>query len=82
MRSGGGNSQKSQGPMVPGSQGPKGPKDQVISKSYSNRSLTLKKVHLVLYYLTVLATFTSIGPTAHLHITPSPYIDIITYFYI
>ena len=38
--------------MVPRSNGPKvqesqGPKDQDISKSYSNTSLTLKKVHLV-----------------------------------
>ena len=34
---------------VPGSQGPRsqGPNDQDISKSYSNTSLTLKKVHLV-----------------------------------
>ena len=28
----------------------KGPKDQDISKSYSNTSLTLKKVHLVNLY--------------------------------
>ena len=41
--------QESQGPMVPSSRGPKvqGPKDQDISKSHSNTSLTLKKVHLV-----------------------------------
>ena len=36
--------QESQGPRVPKS---KGPKDQDISKSHSNTSLTLKKVHLV-----------------------------------
>ena len=39
-------------PRVPWSKGPKvhgsqGPKDQEISKSHSNTSLTLKKVHLV-----------------------------------
>ena len=39
--------QESQGPRVPKS---KGPKDQDISKSHSNTSLTLKKVHLVLYH--------------------------------
>ena len=38
--------QESQGPRVPKS---KGPKDQDISKSHSNTSLTLKKVHLVPY---------------------------------
>ena len=27
-----------------------GPKDQNISKSYSNMSLTQKRVHLVMYY--------------------------------
>ena len=37
--------QESQGPMVPRSHGPK---DQDISKSHSNTSLTLKKFHLVL----------------------------------
>ena len=36
--------QESQGPRVPKS---KGPKDQDISKSHSNTSLTLKMVHLV-----------------------------------
>ena len=36
--------QRSQGLRV---QGSKGPKDQDISKSNSNTSLTLKKVHLV-----------------------------------
>ena len=36
--------QESQGPRVPRS---RGPKDQVISNSNSNTSLTLKKVHLV-----------------------------------
>ena len=35
--------QESQGPRVPKS---KGPKDQDISKSHSNTSLTLKKVYL------------------------------------
>ena len=30
----------------------KGPRDQDISKSHSNTSLTLKKVHLVLHYFT------------------------------
>ena len=39
--------QRSQGLKV---QGSKGPKDQDISKSYSNTSLTLKKVHLVFPY--------------------------------
>ena len=44
---------KSKNPKVEWSKGPKdpwsqGPKDQDISKSYSNTSLTLKKVHLVL----------------------------------
>ena len=38
------NVQESKGPSVPRSQGPK---DQDILKSYSNTSLTLKKVHLV-----------------------------------
>ena len=36
--------QESQGPRVPRSTGPK---DQDISNSHSNTSLTLKKVHLV-----------------------------------
>ena len=37
------------GPRVPSKvQGSQGPKDQDISKSHSNTSLTLKKVHLVL----------------------------------
>jgi len=36
--------QESQGPGIPRSQGPK---DQDISNSNSNMSLTLKKVHLV-----------------------------------
>ena len=36
--------QESQSPMVPRS---RGPKDQDISNSLSNTSLTLKKVHLV-----------------------------------
>ena len=40
--------QESQGPRVPKS---KGPKDQDISKSHSNTSLTLKKVHLVYIYI-------------------------------
>ena len=35
------------GPRVPRSQGPK---DQDISNSHSNTSLTLKKVHLVIFY--------------------------------
>ena len=43
---------RSKGPKVPGSQAPRvlrsqGHKDQDISKSHSNTSLTLKKVHLV-----------------------------------
>ena len=38
--------QESQGLRVPRS---KGPMDQVISKSHSNTSLTLKKVHLVVF---------------------------------
>ena len=48
---------KTKSPKVSGSKGPrvprstdtkvKGPKDQCISKSHSNTSLTLKKVHLV-----------------------------------
>ena len=47
--------QESQGPRVPRSRGPKvprsqGPKDQDISNSHSNTSLTLKKVHLVLIF--------------------------------
>ena len=45
-RSNGPKVQESQGPWVPRSQGPK---DHDISKSYSNTSLTLKKVHLVYY---------------------------------
>ena len=36
--------QESQGPRIPR---PRGPKDQDISNSHSNTSLTLKKVHLV-----------------------------------
>ena len=40
--------QESQGPRVQGSQSLK---DQDISKSNSNTSLTLKKVHLVLSFL-------------------------------
>ena len=48
-----GRGKKIESPNVPGSQGLKvqgsqGPKDQDISKSYSNTSLTLKKVHLVI----------------------------------
>ena len=44
-------------PKVPGSKGSKvqgsqGPKDQDISKSHSNTSLTLKKVHLVCFIFT------------------------------
>ena len=39
--------QESQGPRVPRSNGPM---DKVISKSHSNTSLTLKKVHLVQVY--------------------------------
>ena len=41
--------QEFQGPRVPCPKDPwsKGPKDQDISKSHSNTSLTLKKVHLV-----------------------------------
>ena len=51
--------QESQGPRVPRSRGPKvqgsqGPKDQDISNSHSNTSLTLKKVHLVHLFATVL----------------------------
>ena len=43
------------GPRVPRSKGSKvqgsqGPKDQDITNSHSNTSLTLKKVHLVLSY--------------------------------
>ena len=43
---------KSKSPKVqvfqgPGVQRSKGPKDQDISNSHSNKSLTLKKVHLV-----------------------------------
>ena len=48
--------QKSQGPRVPRSRGPKVPgsqKDQDISNSHSNTSLTLKKVHLVSVLLEV-----------------------------
>ena len=46
--------QESKGPRVQGFQGPgvpryQGPKDQDISNSHSNTSLTLKKVHLVSY---------------------------------
>ena len=37
--------QESQGPRIPRS---RGPRDQNISNSNSNTSLTLKKVHLVL----------------------------------
>ena len=37
--------EEGRGPRVPRS---RGPKDQDISKSHSNTSLTLKKVHLVL----------------------------------
>ena len=39
--------QESQGPRVPRS---KGPKDQDISNSHLNTSLTLKKVYLVSYF--------------------------------
>ena len=39
--------QESQGPRVPRS---RGPKDQDITNSHSNTSLTLKKVHLVLHF--------------------------------
>ena len=47
---------RSKGPKVQGSQGPgiprpRGPKDQDISNSHSNTSLTLKKVHLVILSL-------------------------------
>ena len=38
---------RSKGSKVQGSQGPRVPKDQDISNSHSNTSLTLKKVHLV-----------------------------------
>ena len=43
------------GPRVSRSQGPRsrGPKDQDISNSHSNTTLTLKKVHLVMYLLMV-----------------------------
>ena len=53
--------QRSQGLKVQGSQGPK---DQDISKSYSNTSLTLKKVHLVLrrYYFPAFTTDIFSGP--------------------
>ena len=43
---------RSKSPKVPELQGPK---DQDISKSHSNTSLTLKKVHLV-YLIFLLAT--------------------------
>ena len=46
-RSKGSKVQGFQGPGVPRSQGPK---DQDISNSHSNTSLTLKKVHLVIFY--------------------------------
>ena len=39
---------RSKGSKVQGSQGPRVPKDQDISNSHSNSSLTLKKVHLVI----------------------------------
>jgi len=42
--------QETQGPRAPRS---RGPKDQDISNSHSNMSLTLKKVHLVLFYFTL-----------------------------
>ena len=44
---------RSNGPKVQESQGPgvQGLKDQDISKSHSNTSLTLKKVHLVTFIL-------------------------------
>ena len=38
--------EEGRGPRVPRS---RGPKDQDISKSHSNTSLTLKKVHLVVF---------------------------------
>ena len=51
---GGGGGKRSQSPKVQESQGlwvqrSKGPEDQDVSKSNSNLSLTLKKVHLVFY---------------------------------
>ena len=52
--------QESQGPRVPKS---KGPKDQDISKSHSNTSLTLKKVHLVYYLETTSHNYKSISIT-------------------
>jgi len=49
---------KGLGPRVPRSKGSKvqgsqGPKDQDISNSHSNTSLTLKKVHLVWSYFSL-----------------------------
>ena len=40
--------EEERGPRVPRS---RGPKDKDISKSYSNTSLTLKKVHLVFIFV-------------------------------
>ena len=56
---GGGGGEKSKSPKVPGFEGPRvpwfqGPKDQYISKSYSNTSLTIKKVHLVCLYFSLI----------------------------
>ena len=52
VRGGVGGGKRSKSPKVQGFQGPgvprsQGPKDQDISNSHSNTSLTLKKVHLV-----------------------------------
>ena len=58
VRGGVGGGMRSKSPKVLGFQGPwvprsrvlrsQGPKDQYISNSHSNTSLTLKKVHLVM----------------------------------
>ena len=46
--------QRSKGSKVQGVPRSQGPKDQDISNSHSNTSLTLKKVHLVLVVFTCL----------------------------
>ena len=41
--------EEGRGPRVPRSKGPKVPRTKISSKSHSNTSLTLKKVHFVYF---------------------------------
>ena len=50
--------EEGRGPRVPRPRGPQGPKDRDISKSHSNTSLTLKKVHLVINIKNLINTCT------------------------